>query len=87
MGSPDESEMAEVDAEGDSGEAKQSRTYTGDSDDECFGVEAIKSCKLGSMVRHSSRICHYRQLCPRDQRIAWEHLPQQLEQTVVPLHA
>jgi hypothetical protein len=23
-------------------------------------------------------ICHYRQLCPRDQRIAWEHLPQEL---------
>jgi hypothetical protein len=47
--------MAEVDGEGDLGEAKQSRTHTGDSDDERFEVEAIKSCKLGSRVRHFSR--------------------------------
>jgi hypothetical protein len=46
--------MAEVDAEGDYGEAKQSWTHTGDSDDEYFEVEAIRSCKLGSRVRRFS---------------------------------
>jgi hypothetical protein len=50
MGSPNDIDIAEVDAEGDSGEAKQSRTHTGDSDDEYFEVETIKSCRLGSRV-------------------------------------
>jgi hypothetical protein len=54
MGSRDDIEMAEVDAEGDSGEAKQSPTHTGDSDDERFEVEDIRSCKLGSRVRRFS---------------------------------
>ena len=54
LGSPDDIKMAEVDAEGDPGEAKQSPTHTGDSDDEYFEVEAIKSCKLGSRVRRFS---------------------------------
>jgi hypothetical protein len=43
--------MAEVDGEGDPGEAKQSPAPTGDGYDEYFEVEAIKSCKLSSRVR------------------------------------
>jgi hypothetical protein len=47
-------EMAEVDAEGDPGAAKQSWTHTAEGDDEYFEVEAIKSCKLNSRVRRFS---------------------------------
>jgi hypothetical protein len=46
--------MAEVDGEDDLGEAKQSPAHTRDGDDEYFEVEAIKSCKLSSRVRHFS---------------------------------
>jgi len=44
----DDTEMAEVDGEGDRGEVKKSLAHTGDSDDEYFDVEDIKSCKLDS---------------------------------------
>lgn len=51
LGPVDNIEMADVDGEGDPGEAKQSRTHTGDNNDEYFEVEAIKSCMLGARVR------------------------------------
>ena len=47
--------MAEVGGRCDLGDARESRTHTGDSDDEYFEVETIKSCKLGPRVRHFSR--------------------------------
>jgi hypothetical protein len=50
----DDTEMAEVDGEGDRGEVKKSLAHTGDSDDEYFDVEDIKSCKLDSRVRRFS---------------------------------
>jgi hypothetical protein len=57
LGASDDVKMAETDAEGegegDSGEANQSPPHTR-CDDEYFEVEAIKSCKLGSRVRHFS---------------------------------
>lgn len=51
LGPVDNIEMADVDGEGDPGEAKQPRTHTGDNNDEYFEVEAIKSCMLGARVR------------------------------------
>lgn len=47
--------MAEVGGRCDLGDAKESRTHTGDGNGEYFEVETIKSCKLGSKVRHFSR--------------------------------
>jgi hypothetical protein len=54
MGTSDDIEMAEVDAESDLVGGKLSQTHTGDNDDEYFEVEGIKSCTLGSRVRRFS---------------------------------
>jgi hypothetical protein len=54
LGPSDDTEMAEVDGEGDPGAAKQSPTHTAVGDDDYFEVEAIKSCKLSSRVRRFS---------------------------------
>jgi hypothetical protein len=59
LGTTDDTEMAEIDGEGDRGEVKQSLAHTGDSDDEYFDVEDIKSCKLDSRVRILGVLCIY----------------------------